>query len=171
MIKILTRTSLLLVFTTIISLSSTAQIKLGHINSNQLLSLMPETKGADSSLQKFGTSLEAQLKTMTGEYEMKVQELQDKKESMAEPIYKAKVKELADLEDRIREFQSSAQESIQKKKEELYSPILKKADEAIKAVSKEKGYTYIFDASAGFLLYAQDSDDILNLVKGKLGLK
>ncbi len=159
---------LITAFTTI---QLNAQIKLGHINSTQLLSLMPETKGADSALQKFGTSLESQLKTMTGEYDSKVQDLQDKKESMAEPIYKAKVKELSDLEDRIRDFQQSAQESIQKKKEELYSPILKKADEAIKAVSKEKGYTYIFDASAGFLLYAQDSDDILNLVKGKLGLK
>ena len=160
-----------LILTAITFQTSQAQIKLGHINSTQLLSLMPETKGADSALQKFGTSLESQLKTMTAEYDTKVNELQDKKESMAEPIYKAKVKELSDLEDRIREFQSSAQESIQKKKEELYSPILKKADEAIKAVSKEKGYTYIFDASAGFLLYAQDSDDILSLVKTKLGLK
>ena len=42
-------------------------LKFGHINSTQLLGMMPETKNADSSLNKFGTSLEAQLKTMTAE--------------------------------------------------------------------------------------------------------
>ncbi|HRC33703.1 MAG TPA: OmpH family outer membrane protein, partial [Bacteroidia bacterium] len=79
--------------------------------------------------------------------------------------------EITDLEDRIREFQQSAQENISKKKEEIYAPILKKAEEAIKGIAKEKGYTYIFDAGVGVLLYSQDSDDILPLVKAKLGLK
>ena len=60
---------------------------------------------------------------------------------------------------------------MQKKKEELYTPILKKAEEAINSVAKENKFSYIFDASAGTLLYAQDSDDVLPMVKTKLGLK
>ncbi len=146
-------------------------IKLGHINSTQLLSFMPETKGADSALQKFGSALESQLKSMNAEYDNKVNEYKKDEASMAEPIRSARIKEITDLEGRIQDFQQQAQQSIQKKKEELYSPIISKADEAIKAVAKDNKYTYIFDSSYGVLLHAQESDNIMDLVKAKLGLK
>jgi outer membrane protein len=146
-------------------------LKFGHINSTQLLSQMPDTKAADSSLQKFGASLESQLKTMSAEYQSKIADFKSKEGSMADPIREAKIKEISDLEERIQSFQESAQSSMQKKKEELYTPILKKAEEAINSIAKEKGYSYIFDSSAGTLLFAQESDDIMSLVKSKLGLK
>ena len=82
-----------------------------------------------------------------------------------------KQQELQDLGNRIDDFRQSAQESIQKKKEELYGPILKRAEDAIKDVAKEKGYAYIFDTSSGSFLYAQESDDITSLVKTKLAIK
>ena len=148
-----------------------ASLKLGHINSTQLLSFMPETKNADSTLQKFGSSLENQLKTMSAEYDGKVSDFKSKEASMAEPIREMKLKEITDLEGRIQDFQQSAQSSIQKKKEDLYSPIIKKAEDAIHAVAKDKGYTYIFDSSVGVLLWVQDSEDIMSMVKQKLGLK
>ena len=146
-------------------------LKFGHINSTQLLSMMPETKLADSTLQKFGSTLESQLKTMTIEYQSKVSEYRANEATMADPIKEAKAKEINDLEQRIQDFQDSAQQSLQKKKEEIYTPIIKMAEDAIKAIAKEKSYSYIFDTSVGVVLFAQESDDILPLVKGKLGLK
>ena len=83
----------------------------------------------------------------------------------------SKEKELSDLGQRIQDFQQTAQESIQKKKEEIYGPILKKAEDAIHTIAKDKGYSYIFDTSVGAFLYAVDSDDIMAMVKTKLGLK
>ena len=146
-------------------------LKFGHINSTQLLGMMPETKVADSTLQKFGASLESQLKTMTTEYQGKVGEFRANEATMAEPVKEAKAREINDLETRIQDFQESAQQSLQKKKEEIYTPIIKKAEDAIKGVAKEKTYSYIFDTSVGVVLYAQESDDIMPLVKAKLGLK
>jgi outer membrane protein len=146
-------------------------LKFGHINSTQLLGMMPETKLADSTLQKFGASLESQLKTMTNEYQAKVGEFRANEATMAEPIKEAKAKEINDLEQRIQDFQDSAQQSLQKKKEEVYTPIIKKAEDAIKGIAKEKSYSYIFDTSVGVVLFAQESDDIMPLVKTKLGLK
>ena len=151
--------------------SQAQSLKFGHINSTTLLSLMPETKVADSTLQKFGASLESQLKTMTNEYQSKVGEFRANEATMAEPIKEAKAKEINDLEQRIQDFQDSAQQSLQKKKEEIYTPIIKKAEDAIKGIAKEKSYSYIFDTSVGVVLYAQESDDILPQVKTKLGLK
>ena len=82
-----------------------------------------------------------------------------------------KVKELQQLEERFQSTQQSAQEKVAKKKEELYSPILEKADKAIKDVAKSNNYDYVFDASRGNILYAKETDNILPLVKAKLGIK
>ena len=146
-------------------------LKFGHINSSELIQAMPQTKQADSTLRKYGESLDAQLKGMTAEYQNKLQSYQSKRDSFPDFIRQTKEKELEDLGGRIQDFQQTAQESIQKKKEELYGPILKKAETAIKDLAKEKGYSYIFDTSAGTVLYAQDSDNMMAAVKAKLGLK
>ena len=145
-------------------------LKFGHVNSADLIQLMPQTKKADSTLKQFGQSLDSQLKAMTTEYKSKLEAYQSKRDSFPDAVRMAKEKELEDLGNRIQDFQQNAQESIQKKKEELYSPVLKKADDAIKEIAKEKGYSYIFDTSVGAVLFAQESDDIMPLVKAKLGL-
>ena len=152
-------------------MTNAQSLKFGHINSTDLLSMMPEIKVADSTLQSFGKSLENQLKTMTNEYQSKIADYRANEATMAEPVKQARAQEIGDLEQRIQEFQDSAQQSIQKKKEELYSPVVKKAEDAIKAVAEEKKYSYIFDTSVGVVLFAQESDDIMPAVKGKLGLK
>ncbi len=146
-------------------------LKFGHVNSADLIAMMPETKAADTAQAKYRKSLEDQMKTMTAEYQNKLADYQTKVGTMQEAIKATKEKELEDLGQRIQDFQQTAQESVQKKKEELYSPILKKAEDAIKAIAKEKAYSYIFDTSAGVVLFAQPSDDIMSMVKTKLGIK
>lgn len=169
MIKTIKALAVILALTATGAMAQT--LKFGHINSTQLLSLMPETKAADSTLQKFGASLESQLKTMTNEYQTKINDYQANSGTMAEPVKEARVREINEIEQRIQDFQETAQQSMQKKKEEVYTPIIKKAEEAIKKVAKDKSYSYIFDTSAGMVLFAQESDDIMPLVKSQLGLK
>ena len=113
-------------------------LKFDHIVSGHLIQMLPQTKQADSALKNFGESLDSQLKGMTVEYQTKLQSYQSKADSMPEAIRTTKEKELTDLGNRIQDFQQTAQESIQKKKEELYGPILKKAEDAIKDIAKEK---------------------------------
>jgi outer membrane protein len=147
-------------------------LKFGHINSADLIQVMPETRKADSTLRKYGESLDNQLKAMTAEYQSKLQSYQSKRDSLPEAIILTKEKELTDLGSRIQDFQQTAQESIQRKKEEIYGPVLKKVEDAIKEVAKEKGYSYIFDTTTGnsSVLYAQPTDDIMAFVKAKLGM-
>jgi len=161
-----------ILFLSILSFQASAQtLKFGHIDSGALIQMMPQTKQADSTLKRFGESLDGQLKAMTAEYQSKLQSYQSKVDSMPDAIRTTKEKELTDLGQRIQDFQQTAQESIQKKKEEIYGPILKKAEDAIKEIAKEKSYSYIFDTSLGSVIYAQDGDNIMAMVKAKLGIK
>ena len=153
-----------------LTLSSSAQNKFGYIDSQELLMLMPERKTAETEVQEFAKSLEAQLGSMTAEYQQSVQEYQANETTYTDLVKQDKVAEITSLEQRIQAFQQNAQQSLQAKEQELLEPILTKAREAIENVATEGGYTYIFDKSIGSILYAKESENVLSLVKKKLGL-
>lgn len=158
-----------LIMVTVSAMSQT--LKFAHINSAGLLGEMPEVKSADSQLQTYQSQLEGQLKSMTEDYQKKAQDYYAKEALLADAVKQTKAQEISDLELRIQEFQMTAQQSMEKKKEELYSPILDKAEKAIKEVAKEKAYSYVLDTSPGSgVLYAIESDNIMSLVKAKLGI-
>ncbi|MDA7744833.1 OmpH family outer membrane protein [bacterium] len=145
-------------------------MKFGHINSQVLLEAMPEKAEADKALEAFAAQLEKQLQTMSTEWDSKVQDYRANEAVMSDIIAQTKAEEIQQLEQRIQSFQQNAQQSIGKKEAEVYQPILDKAKEAIEAVSKEGSYNYVFDSSSGSLLYQPDGDDIIELVKKKLGI-
>lgn len=147
------------------------QTKFGHINSAELLQIMPEVKTAEAEIQSYAKTYQEQLEAMGKQYEKLIQEYQAGEKTMTEAIKEVKVKEIKDLEARIESTNQSAQEKVGKKREALLEPIINKADSAIKAVAKEKGYDYIFDTSTGALLHANQSDDIMAAVKAKLGIQ
>lgn len=90
---------------------------------------------------------------------------------MSEAMKDVKEKELQDLQNRIQSTQQSAEEKIGTKRQDMLKPITEKADKAIQAVAKEKGYTYILDASVnGVIIYATPTDNIIEDVKTKLGI-
>ena len=164
-------TSIALIAFTCLTSSVFAQDKFGHIHSEQLLMIMPETADADKAIQEYSQMLESQLQTMYGEYQTKAGEFQANEALMTDVVKEAKIKEIQDIELRIQQFQQTSQESIQQKRNEVLSPLLEKAQNAINEVAEEKGYTYIFDISLGSIVYGEESRDIMPLVKAKLGIE
>ena len=163
---------LFVTFGLVLSSAAMAQnVKIGYIHSQELLSLMPEMTKADKDLQAFAQPYKTQLETMAKELDTKFAAYQSGVNTMDAAMREVKEKEIKDLQARIESTQASAEQKVAAKKEELYKPILEKADKAIKAVAVEKGYDYVLDTSLGGVLYAKDSDNILAAVKLKLGIK
>jgi outer membrane protein len=146
-------------------------VKLGHINSNDLMQIMPGRDTAMALLQKEVEDLQSELEAMKKEYETQVNAYLAKKDQLSELIRKSKESDIQAMGARIEQFQNNAQKLLEDRQEELLKPIVDRAKAAIEEVGKENGYTYIFDAGVGAVLYSQDSDDIMPLVKKKLGLK
>jgi outer membrane protein len=146
-------------------------IKLGHISSTDLMQIMPGRDSAQAKVQAEMNDLQSQLKTMQDELEKKYNDYTEKQSQYSDLIKQTKQKELQDMNTRIQQFQEDAQKQLQSKEQELLQPIIDRAKQAISDVAKENGYSYIFDSGVGALLYQQDSDDIMPLVKKKLGLK
>ena len=142
--------------------------KFGHIDSAELLEMMPEIKVADAELKQFQQDLEDQNQIMLTDYQKKLGDYEKNKDSMSAVQLEVTVQEIQDMEGRIQNFQQTAPDKLTSKKEELYNPIIQKAQNAIQEVAKENGYTYIFDTSLGVLIEYPDSDDLLDLVKKKM---
>lgn len=153
------------------SVFAQTKVKLAHINSADLMQVMPGRDTAQKVIENYSASLEEELKTMYAEYQSKATKFQETQATMSQIVQQSKLKELQDLENRIKLFDEQAQGDLQSKQEELLKPLIDKAKAAIAEVAKENGYTYVFDSSVGVLLYFENSDDILELVKKKLNIK
>lgn len=146
--------------------------KLGHINAEELLAAMPEAKVAQASLEAYGKQLEKQIADMTAELELKVKEYREN-EALWIPLTKsAKEQEINQMQERIQNFNQQAQYDLQNKQIELLQPVIAKATQAVKDVALEGKFTYIFDASPSkaVLIFTDNGEDIMPLVKAKLGI-
>ena len=159
-----------LLMTVTVMLSAEAQSKFGYLNSNELLAMMPESQSMQEELQTYAKGLESQLTAMQAEYEKKVVEYQQNETTYTDIIKEDKVREIEGIQQRVVEFQKNAQQSLGEKEAELFTPIREKAVAAIDQVAKDGNYTFIFDSGAGSFLYADESENVLDLVKSKLGL-
>lgn len=146
------------------------KLKIGYIDSNELLTMMPERDSAKVTLENHAKVLEKQLTTMSAEFEKKYTDFQNAQAGLSELIKQTKANELQELKTRIESFQQSAQQDLEAKEAELLNPIIAKAKKAIEDVAKENAFTYVLDVASGSLLYYEQGDNILPLVKKKLGL-
>jgi outer membrane protein len=151
------------------SLTLSAQ-KIAHIHLDSLLVLMPETKKADQDAQDYYKQLELRLQQMQGEYQNKLDYYEKNKATMSELIKTATENDLQRMQQSMQEFQQNAQTDFQNKKNELLKPIYEKANKAIADIAKAGAYKYVLDTSAGIVIYYDSSDNILPLVKAKLGI-
>ena len=166
----LIKSILILVIVIIGSQVNSQNLKIGHINSSDILKLMPEVKAAQAELEKFSKELQTQSDILVSEYQKKTDEYQSFPPSTSEILKKDKETEIVQLEQRIKKFQEDAQSEVSKKQSELLEPIMKKLQDVIKEVAKEKGYDYILDTSPGNVLYQNEAFDIGPLVKKKLNI-
>ena len=134
---------------------------------------MPEKDSIAKKLQEYYDGLDKQLAAMQSEYQNKVTDFQQNEASMSDIIKETKQKEIYDLQMRIQEFQQLAQKKLSDKQVEVTQPVIDKIKKAVADVAKENGYTYIFNYNPSdiqTLLFAEPNDDVMPLVKKKLGL-
>jgi outer membrane protein len=155
----------------LVGLNAQAQKKFGHLNTVEIIKLMPETGKADTTLSKYAKELETELSTMYKDFETKRKEYIEKQAERSAALNQVKENELMDLQQRIQNTEQAFQQELAEKQEKLMAPILEKLDKAVKEVAKEMGINYVFDSSKGVVLVVDDTDNITAAVKKKLNLK
>lgn len=151
--------------------ASAQEMKLGHIDRTRLVLDMPERTAAATKLDGFTKTLEGRLKAMADEYTAKRATLENPNGGLTNTEKNMALRELQELEQRIMAAEEKAEEDVAKMERELMQPILARADEAIRAIASEQGFTYVIDSSAGMLVFTGSGVDLMSAVKAKLGMK
>ena len=146
-------------------------LKMGHINRDEIIMSMPEYDTAMKKYNAYGTELTNALELMQVEYNNRLDQYVKDNKNLTELVRATKEQELADMQNRINNFQQQAQVQLQDKQAELLNPIIEKATKAINNVAKDGGYIYIYDIRTLVYVDTVKSTDIAPLVKTKLGIK
>ena len=152
--------------------STTYAQKFGYVNSQELITAMPERDSALSKYQKFAQDQQSQLETIQVEFNNKYLDYQKNAETLSESAKQLKERELQDLQKRFDDFQQVAEQDAQKMQQQLMGPVITKAQDAIKKEAQAAGYTIVFDVAAGAMAYYNEATvtNILPLVKKELGI-
>ena len=147
--------------------------KYGYLNFGNVVAMMPDTKAADATLEAYQKQLvakgEEMAKAFQTDYAKLVQDVQA--QSLSPKQQAEREQALQKKQQEILAYEQEVIKKVQIRREELLKPIVEKVQKAVEDVGKENGYKMIFDTSVfNAILYVKDSDDVLPLVKAKLGL-
>lgn len=144
------------------------KFKYGYINADKVLSKMPEIEKANKELEVYMKQINEHISSKNEEYKTKLETFKKDEKTYNELVLADKQNELNKLANDIKQFQQNAQADVNKRKQELYQSAIKKLKEAITNVAKENEYRFIIDNSNGQLLYAEEADNVEQLVLAKL---
>lgn len=168
--------TLRLIFAVLLLLVGTLQTsfaqKIGHMNSDLLLSEMPAIKAATEQVNTYSAQKEKEIENKAAALQQfYVETMTAAQKGQLSPIQQQqKETELQQKQADLQKAQQKAQQDVLAKQEALFQPVIDKVDAAIKKVGEENGYDYIFNTNGGSIIHAGDSDDVTALVKKKLGI-
>ena len=148
-----------------------AQTKTGTIDTELVLSKMPELTTVQENLKTYNKKLEDELKVKVDDYQAKVKDYQEKVTSFTEPMKKTKQEEIIGLENDIAKYRQNAVQLVQLEQNRLLQPLYQKIGKTLEEVAKAEGYTQVFTITTSGLAYIDPNYDLTKKVLTKLGIK
>ena len=156
----------------ILPLGVMAQVKFAHLNSQEIITVMPEFTKAQADLDAMSKKFQEEMQRTQTEFNKRYQEFVAQADSLPKTIAERRQKELQDMAQRQEQFQQEAYQTMQQAQQDAMTPIYKKLDEAIQAVGKAEGVVYIFGIARTPIAYvSSQSVDVTAKVKAQLGIK
>lgn len=155
---------LLALFLTLFTLSAFAQIKVGVVNIQKIITTVKMGKNVMKTLEK---SFNAKKKTLKKDEESIKKMQKDFQKQNLVLSDKAKAKKETAIRQKIAQIQKQTmtfQKEIQKQELELKKPILEKLKGVIDEVSKDEKLDLTFEVSSSPIVYAKTKVDITEKV-------
>ncbi len=149
--------NILIAITFIISVSSFAQTKVGHVNSQKLLDTLQSRKLAVKQLDAFKLDGMKELQEMNKALEAAYVIFQQKEKDLSPVLLQMEQEKFNRKQQELESRQQELEKGLQIYNEELNKPILDRITQAIEIVADRKKLSYIIDESA--TLYSKGGID------------
>lgn len=129
----------------LLTVHSQAQIKIGFMDVQAVMSELPEMNNVQTELEGFVTEKQQQLQDRTASFQEAVANYQENQASMSQQQQTAREEELASMESDLRTFQQSLQTEIQQHRQQLLAPIYEDIDQAIANIAEEEDLDFVLN--------------------------
>ncbi|MGJ8743167.1 OmpH family outer membrane protein [Polaribacter sp.] len=147
-----------------------AQTKVGTIDSDYIISIMPEAKIVLKRSENYGAKLDSSFTLKIKKFQEEVEVYKKEEKTLGDLAKKGRIKELSEMEADIKKYQQNGNQLMQLKQDELMRPLYKKLSDVIKEVSESNNYTQILTITGNQFAYIDEKFDITELVIKKLGI-
>ncbi len=144
---------------------SFAQTKVGTINTEYIISKMPEFKEVQKKLETYGKTLDDGLKIKFDEYQEKVKAYTEKEATYTEALKKLKQNDIVKLEEDIQKLRTNSGKLLQVRQDELLRPLYNKIGNEVDKIVKEEGFTHIFNETNSLIYIAPEYDITIKVMK------
>lgn len=153
-----------------------AQLKIGVVNPQYILSELPEVQRVEDKIQAFIAEKEQELQNETLKLQTELDDYQQQANSMSENERATAEARLQGRNSELVQLRQNMQYEIQQRQNKLLAPILQMINEAISDVAKAEKLDFVFNQSVGqgenILLYMdetfKDQLDITDKVLAKI---
>lgn len=133
--------SLILLFIFVTSASALGQVKIGYMNSQEVLNQMPERSDVEQELNSFIQQKRQELQERTAAFQDSVATIQQNQGDLSE----AQQQQLAQMEASLQQFQQGLQQQIQQRRSQLLQPLYEKMDQAIATVAENNDLDFVIN--------------------------
>lgn len=143
--------------------------KFGVVNTQNIIQDLPDVKAAQEQVAASSKKYEEEFKKLQDEMGKKYSEFQALAADTPESIKERRLQEIQELDQKMVQFQETANQDLQRQNQTLMAPIQEKVRQAIDAVGKEQSMTFIFENYLPLYVGA-DVVDLTSIVRTKLGI-
>jgi len=165
------KSKIIFIFIAFLSTISIAQSKVGTIDTDYIIQLMPESKVVLQRTQDYGKKLDSSFNIKLSAYSAKVEDFKKNQETLGVLAKKTTIQELTAMEEDINRYKQNGQKLLQLKQEELMRPLYKKLNDVIQEIAKAEKYTQILTVSGNQFAYIDSKFDLTEVVMTKLGIE
>ena len=141
--------SLFLLFLFVVTASAFGQLSIGYLNTQEVMSQMPERSQIEQELNSFIQEKRQELQQKTTEFQDAVAEFQQNQDNMSETEIQNREQQLTQMESEMTQFRQGLQQQIQQRRASLLEPLYSKMDEAIGTVAEENGLDFVINEATG----------------------
>ncbi|MDI6401735.1 OmpH family outer membrane protein [Balneolaceae bacterium ANBcel3] len=157
-----------ILFLLILSVSVTAQTRVGFMNPQTVLDHLPEKEAIERQLNRFLDQREAEFQEKAMEYQNALATLQQEAQNLSDSERRRRQQDMQRKEQELQQFQFRVEQELEQRQAELLGPVLQEMNNIIEELALELNLDYVLNEATAegemFLLFvAAESREELDL--------
>ena len=160
--------ALALTFALVAGTAEAQTLKIGYINSQEILASAPGAREAQAAFERDMQGFNAEAQQLQDELQRMQQQLQQQELTLSPEAKRNRQQQIAQKAQEAQDKMAELDQKASGRRAELVQPIMDKITEVIEAMREEGNYALILDVAAGSIISADPTLDLTQEVLRRL---